>query len=63
MELVDVSGRSRPSDKGGWGGHPDPKIKGGRPSPKKLFSVLRASFWSKSEGAPGLPGAPPCTFA
>ena len=51
------------ADKGGWGGHPDPKIKGGRRSPKKLFSVLRASFWSKSKGAPGLPGAPPCTFA
>ena len=37
MELVDVSGRSRPSDKGDWGGHPDPEIKGGgRRSPKKL---------------------------
>ena len=44
MELVDVSGRSRPSDKGGWGGHPDPKIKGGRRSPKKLFSVLRSGL-------------------
>ena len=36
MELVDVSGRSRPSDKGGWGGHPDPKIKGGAAFSKKI---------------------------
>ena len=42
------SGGFRPLDKGGGGGgHPDPEI-GGAAS-KKLFSALRASFWSKNK--------------
>ena len=40
-------GSSRPLDKGG----------GGR-SPKKMFSALRASVWSKKKGA-GPPGPSP----
>ena len=62
------SGRSRPSDwgAGGRGGHPDPEIKGGGGGElkKKIFSALRASFWSKGEGGwtPwALPLDPPLT--
>ena len=54
-----ISGGSRPWDKGG-GGHPDPEIRGGgrgrASSPKKNFSALRASFWSKNKGGQGPPG-------
>ena len=32
------------------GGHPDPEIRERTRSPKKIFSVLRASFWSKNKG-------------
>ena len=53
-----TSGGSRPSDKGGGGGHPDPEISGGR-SLKKIFSALRVSFWSKSKGGAGSPGPSP----
>ena len=55
LEVV-FSGGSRPSDKGGGGGgglgggHPDPEIRGRTRSPKKFFSVLRASFWSTNKG-------------
>ena len=54
LEVV-FSGGSRPSDKGGgrggWGGgHLDPEIRGRTRSPKKFFSVLRASFWSTNKG-------------
>ena len=38
--------------------HPDPEIREGR-SPKKVFSTVRASFWSKNKGGPGPPRAPP----
>ena len=55
---VQSSGGSRPSDKGGGTGHPHPEIRGAR-SPKKFFSVLRASFWSKNKGGPGPPGPLP----
>ena len=43
-------------------GHPDPEIRGGEGgvrggrSPKRFFSVLRASFWSKNKEGPGPPG-------
>ena len=40
------SGGSRPSDKGGGCGHPDPEISGGGPS-------LRASVWSSPGYATG----------
>ena len=46
------SGGSRPSDKGGGGGHPHPGIREGW-SQKKLFSALRASVWSKSKRGTG----------
>ena len=56
-KLVDDSGGSRPSDKGGrgWGGHSDPEIMGGgrRLVWKKDFSVLQDSFWSKITEGPG----------
>ena len=32
---------------------------GGRRSPPKIFSALRASIWSKNMGGPGLPGPSP----
>ena len=38
---------------GGGSSHPDPEIRSGQ-SPKKFFSVLWASVWSKNKG-----GAPP----
>ena len=55
--FLDCSGGSRPSDKGGWG-HPDSKVTGGTVC-KKIFSVLRASFWSKNNGGGGPPGPLP----
>ena len=61
--LIVRSGGSRPSDKGGGGGHPDPEIRGGRgghPDPeimgaglKIFFSTFQASVWSKNNGRPG----------
>ena len=48
---VGNTGRSRPLDEeggGGGGGHPDPDIRG--QSPKKNFSALLASVWSKDRG-------------
>ena len=42
------------------GGHPDPEIKGGGGgdrSPKKFFSALRASVWSKHKGGGPCPGS------
>ena len=38
-------------------GHPDPEIRGGGRSPKRFFSALQASVWSKNKG--GAPRAPP----
>ena len=35
--------------KGLGGGHPDPEIRSGQ-SPKKFFSALLASVWSKNKG-------------
>ena len=44
---------------GGVGlGHPDSEIKGGPGLKKKFFSALRASFWSKTKGAPDSPAPP-----
>ena len=54
---IEVSGRSRPSDKGGRGGHPDPKIMG-YPASKKIFSALWGSFWSKNKGGGPLGPSP-----
>ena len=42
----------------GAGGHPDPEIRGGGQSPKKVFSALQTSVWSKNQGGAG-PRAPP----
>ena len=39
-------------------GHPDPEIKEGQ-SPKKIFSALWASVWSKNKGGTGPPGPSP----
>ena len=41
--VLQISGRSRPSDKGGGGGLVS----------KKNFSAPRASFWTKNKGPPG----------
>ena len=42
---VTVSGGSRPSDKGGGGGHPDPEIRvGGGGSQKNCFGPLGLSL-------------------
>ena len=38
---------------GGGGGHLDPEIRGGGQSPKKCFSALRASVWSKNKWGEG----------
>ena len=64
LEVV-FSGGSRPSDNGGGGGkgglgggHPDPEIRGRTRSPKKFFSVLRASFWSTNKGWGGAGPSP-----
>ena len=46
---------------GGGGVHPRPEIRegeGGRP-PKKIFSALRASFWSKNKGGSRAPPLDP----
>ena len=53
--VLQNSGGSRPSYKGGPG-HPDPEIRGGGAVSKKFFSALRASVWSKNKGgqAPAL---------
>ena len=47
---------SRPSDK--EGGHPGPEIRGRDGVPKKFFSALWASVWSKNRGG-GPPGPSP----
>ena len=52
-------GGSRPSDKEGGAGHPDPEIRGGGAVSNFNFSALRASVWAKNKGGPGPPGAPP----
>ena len=54
LEKEKASGGSRPSDKGGGGGHP----KGGMVL-KKNFSALRASVSSKNKGGLGPPGPLP----
>ena len=50
----------------GGSGHPDPEIRGGEGGLgglKRIFSALRASFWSKNKEMPGslglVPRAPP----
>ena len=55
--ILVISGRSRPSRKGGGGeGHSDPEIWGGA-GLKKHFPALRDSaVWSKNKGRGGLPG-------
>ena len=37
LNTANCSGRSRPSDTGGGGGHPDPEIRGGAPVSKINF--------------------------
>ena len=51
------SGGSRPSDKGGGGGHPDPEIRGARPQ-KICFRPLGPHFGLKIRGG-HVPRAPP----
>lgn len=54
--ILVISGRSRPSRKGG-GGHSDPEIWGGGAGLKKHFPALRDSaVWSKNKGRGGLLG-------
>ena len=53
------SGGSRPSDKKGGIGHPDPEIRLGGRSPKQFFLALRALFWSKNKGDAPPPGPSP----
>ena len=54
------SDRSRPSDRGGGGGHPDPEIRGvGAVLKKKNFWPFRPQFGPKVTGGAGLPRAPP----
>ena len=53
------SGGSRPSDKVGGGGHPDPAIRGEAVSKKYIFPPLRASVWSKNKGEVRAPQTPP----
>ena len=50
--VLQNSGGSRPSYKGGPG-HSDPDIRGGGAVSKKFFSPLRASVSSKNKGGPG----------
>ena len=46
--------------RGGGGGHPDPEIREGGGSVKKIFCALQASVWSKNkEGGWGCFLAPP----
>ena len=52
------SGGSRPSDKVGEGGHPDPDIRGGGAVSKKNVSALWASAWSKNKGGGGQAPSP-----
>ena len=59
MELVDVSGGYKPSDKG-VGGHPDPEIRGGGLQ-KNCFRPFGSHFGRKIRGGggAGLPGPSP----
>ena len=55
--LADPDLQIRGGGRGGGPGHPDPEIRGMGRSNKKIFSALRATDWSKSEGGGmGLPG-------
>ena len=56
--IITTSDGSRPSEKGGGSGHPDPEIRGG-PGLKKIFLALRVSFWSKNKVGEQAPQAPP----
>ena len=55
---LQIRGRGR-----GEFGHPDPDIRGGGGgggrAPKKSFSALRASFWSKNKRGPRAPSLDP----
>ena len=43
----------------GWGGgHPDPEIRGRGSLPKKCFSALQASVWSKNKWGGGAVAGP-----
>ena len=45
--------------RGGGGSHPDPEIRGGGSGlKKKIFSALRASVWSKTNGEARVPRVP-----
>ena len=58
--MYKCSGGSRPSDKGGGGGHPDPEIRGGLSFKKFFFRHFRPHFGLKlrAEG-PGPSGPSP----
>ena len=56
--LLSIQWRIQTFRWGGGGVHPDPEIRGGADS--KLFSAIRASFWSKNKGVGAGPlWAPP----
>ena len=52
-DRANFSAASRPWDKGGGGGHPDPEICRGQ-SPKHFFRPFGPQFGLKMRGAPGL---------
>ena len=53
--LIICSDGSRPSDKGGGPGHPDPEIRGAR-SQKKIFRPFGSHFGLKMRGGGWAPG-------
>ena len=54
--LVQSSGGSRPTDRGGGGGHPDPEITGGLASKKKNSPPFGPYFRLKIRGGGRFPG-------
>ena len=52
------SGESRPSDKRGGGGHPDPEIRGGGRSQKNFFRPLGPQFGLKIRVGGGIHSSP-----
>ena len=48
--VINISGGSRPSDKGGTG-HPDPEIGGARPKKKRYFRLFGPQFGLRKGGS------------
>ena len=53
------SGESRPSDRAGGGGHPDPEIRRGGAVSKNIFRLFGPQFWLKIRGGGGTHGPLP----